>query len=420
MDCLAWSVASARSAVVHTTAVVIVRRMHLRHRSSLVILPAVVAGLLATGCRGESAAPSRSTTPSSATGEPAATTSVASTATVAVRTPKQVTGVAVSKTGRIFVNFPRWVDEPTPSVAEVAADGSLVPYPDAAWNGWQQDAAEVGKRFVCVQSVFVDDTDTLWILDPAAPGFQGPLRGGAKLLRVNLGTDTVERVYAFDEQAAPPGSYLNDVRIAHGHAFMTDSGQGAIVVLDLATGTARRLLDRFPATQAETGVDVTIGGKPWLADGQTPRIHSDGIAIDPKREYLSFQALTGRTLHRVPIAALLDHGLSPAALGAKVERVATTQPSDGIEFDSDGNLYMTALEESAITVLRADGTRAVVAHSPEYEWPDSIAITPGGELYFTTSQIQHMPAFNGGTDLRQPPYRVYRISTIRARAAPAK
>ncbi|UQA57640.1 SMP-30/gluconolactonase/LRE family protein [Polyangium aurulentum] len=255
---------------------------------------------------------------------------------------------------------------------------------------------------------------------PAAPAFQGPVRGGPKLLRVSLATDKVESVYAFDDKAAPQGSYLNDVRIANGHAFMTDSGQGAIVVLNLTTGKARRLLDKAPQTKAEAGIEATIGGKPWRADGKTPPINSDGIAIDPKREHLYFQALTGKTLYRVPLGALLDEKLAPDALGAKIERVATTQPADGIEFDVDGNLYLTALQESAIKVLRPDGKLEIFAQSPEYEWPDSIAIAPGGEMYFTTSQIHLMPRFNDGKDMRKPPYRVYRMSTIRALAKPSR
>jgi sugar lactone lactonase YvrE len=352
---------------------------------------------------------------------PAAQPPATPAAAVAVRTPKQVTGVAVSKTGRVFVNFPRWVDEPTPSVGEVAADGALTPYPDAAWNSWQKDKGDAKKQFVCVQSVFVDDTDTLWILDPAAPGFQGPVPGGPKLVKVSLASNKVERVYSFDAKAAPQNSYLNDVRIASGHAFMTDSGLGAIVVLNLATGAARRLLDKHPSTKAEAGVDPVIAGKPWRgADGKTPQVNSDGIALDPKREHLYYQALTGKTLYRVPVAALLDAKLSAEALGAKVERVATTQPSDGIEFDAQGNLYLTALEESAIKALRPDGKLDVVARSPEYEWPDSIAIPPSGELYFTTSQIHLMPGFNGGKDMRKPPYRVYRLSAAQLAAKPSK
>jgi sugar lactone lactonase YvrE len=331
-------------------------------------------------------------------------------AAVVLRAPKQLTGVAVSKAGRIFVNFPRWVGVPTPSVAEVAADGSLTPYPDTAWNGWSKAKGDAKKQFVCVQSVFVDETDMLWILDPASPAFHGVVPGGAKLLRVDLAKNQVERVYSFNKKVAPPKSYLNDVRIAKGHAFLTESGLGAIVVLDLATGAARRLLAGHPSTKAEADVAPVIDGAPWRGeDGKPPQVHSDSIALDVKREHLYYQALTGKTLYRVPIDALLDVKLSPDALGARVERVATTQPTDGMEFDAQGNLYMTALEESAIKVLHPDGKLEILAQSAEFEWPDSIAITSKGELYFTASQIHRMPGFYGGVDRRKLPFLVFQL-----------
>ena len=77
---------------------------------------------------------------------------------VAATTPKQHAGVTISKTGRLFVNFPRWVDVPTPSVAEVAADGSLVPYPNEKINEWDQTPGESARdHFVSVQSVVAGD-----------------------------------------------------------------------------------------------------------------------------------------------------------------------------------------------------------------------------------------------------------------------
>jgi len=173
---------------------------------------------------------------------------------VAARVPKQLAGVTISKSGRLFVNFPRWVDEPTPSVGEVAADGSLIPYPDETINSWDKQPGESArKHFVCVQSVVADEADALWILDPASPGFQAVVPGGPKLLKVSLSTNAIERVYSFDDTAAPLKSYLNDVRVADGAAFMTDSGLGALVVLDLSTGRVRRLLETHPSTKAEPG-----------------------------------------------------------------------------------------------------------------------------------------------------------------------
>src|SRR5688572_3570267 len=49
----------------------------------------------------------------------------------------QVTGVAVSQDGRVFVNFPRWTEDSPVSVAEVMKDGSTRPYPDERWNSWR-------------------------------------------------------------------------------------------------------------------------------------------------------------------------------------------------------------------------------------------------------------------------------------------
>ncbi len=43
------------------------------------------------------------------------------------------TGVTVSHSGRIFVNFPKWGDDVTATVAEVR-DGQCVPFPDQASN----------------------------------------------------------------------------------------------------------------------------------------------------------------------------------------------------------------------------------------------------------------------------------------------
>lgn len=62
----------------------------------------------------------------------------------------QVTGVAVSSRGRVFVNFPDWSDPHGLSVAELGRDGRLVSFPNATWNATEGPAE---NRFVCVQSV---------------------------------------------------------------------------------------------------------------------------------------------------------------------------------------------------------------------------------------------------------------------------
>ena len=330
---------------------------------------------------------------------------------VVATSPKQMAPVAISSTGRLFISVPRWVDEPTPSVAEIAADGSLTPYPNEAMNAWDKVPGEsAAEHFVSIQSVVVDEEDALWILDPASPFFRGVVPGGAKLVRVDLATNEVTRVYHFDDESVPVKAYLNDVRFAHGHAFISDSGLGSIIVVDLDTGKARRLLDGHPSTTVEQGVEPMIGGREWkFPNGKVPQVHIDGIAIDPQREYVYYKPLVGITLYRVPIAALLDESLSPEEVGSQVELVAETEPTDGLEFDAQGNLYMTALEENAIKVMRPDGRIELVASGGDFKWPDTIAMSRDGDLLFSNAQFHLLPDFNGGEDKRTQPYKVFRL-----------
>src|SRR2546430_6392362 len=177
---------------------------------------------------------------------------------------QQVTGVGVStKSGRVFVNFPFWSDAHSISVAEIV-NGQPKPFPNEEWNR----PGPAGSHFICVQSVVVDDEDNLWVLDPASPKMQGIVKGGPKLVKIDLRTDRLVQTIPFGEDIAPAKSYLNDVRIdtRSGMALITDSGKGAIIVINLKNGNARRLLDGHTSTrpfffQAEDGIrDLTVTG----------------------------------------------------------------------------------------------------------------------------------------------------------------
>lgn len=326
----------------------------------------------------------------------------------------QVTGIAVSQKGRIFVNFPRWDKDPLNSVAELLPDGSLRPYPDNDWNRWGLDEnSHPEAHFICVQSVVVDGDDYLWVLDPASPAFKGVVRGGAKLLKINLATDTVERVIPFDDAVAPSTSYLNDVRIDPDgdFAYITDSGTGAIVVVDLVTGKSRRRLASHSSTKAEPGYVPIIGGRELRNEsGNVPQIHADGIAIDSSGTYLYYHALTAKTLYRIKTSVLKNPGIPDEQLSGYVERVADTGAIDGMLMDGDDNLYLTALERNAIMRYRpASDILETIIQDDRLQWPDSMDISPDDFLYITASQIHRMPRFNNGTDRRVIPYKFFKI-----------
>lgn len=304
---------------------------------------------------------------------------------------KQWTGIAVTNKRRMFVNYPRWSDDVPISVAELLIDGSVRPYPDSSWNSWKPGSSAKDK-FVCVQSVYADTQNNLWVLDPASPKMAGVVADGARLHKFDLKKNKLMRTYTFDKTVAPEKSYLNDVRIdtARNRAFITDSGLGAIIVLNLKDGTARRLLDSDKSTKAEE-IDIVIDGKPWRRGGAAPRVHSDGLALDRSRNYLYYQALTGRNLYRIKTSALLDEKLSAEELAKVVEHVAQSGPADGIEFGDDGNLYLTAIEENAVNRLLMPAAKVErVIQDKRLAWPDSLSMGPNG-LYVTTSQIHLGP-----------------------------
>jgi sugar lactone lactonase YvrE len=120
------------------------------------------------------------------------------------------TGVTVSQQGRIFVNFPKWGDEVSFTVAEIR-DGETVAFPDEAMN--QTNPDNLAAALVSVQSVVVDPADRLWILDTGSTLFQPTKYGGPKLVCVDLTTDQVVKKILFAQDVALPTTYLNDPNI---------------------------------------------------------------------------------------------------------------------------------------------------------------------------------------------------------------
>ena len=325
---------------------------------------------------------------------------------------QQVTGVAVSKTGRIFVNFPDWSDDHTISVAELVG-GKPKPFPNPEVNG----PGPAESHFICVQSVYVDAADNLWILDPAAPKMKEIVKGGPKLVKVDLKTNQVTQTIPFGEDAAPKKSYLNDVRIdtAAEVAFITDSGLGAIVVVELKSGKARRVLEGHQSTKAETSVKLVVDGRELLDQEKKspPQINSDGIALDLKNDYLYYHALTGHTLYRIKTEFVKDPNISKSDLEARVEKVATTPAPDGMLESPDGSIYLTEIEQNGIARFDpATNKVETVIEDKRLSWPDTLSWGPGGTLYVTCSQIQNMARFNQGRSVRVDPYKVFKITGL--------
>jgi sugar lactone lactonase YvrE len=326
----------------------------------------------------------------------------------------QVTGVTVTEGGRIFVNFPRWTEDSPVSVAEVIKDGTLRPYPDGRWNAWRNvraDELDPARYWVCVQSVVADGRGSLWVLDPAAPAVDGLVPGGPKMVRIDLTSNRVVQVIRFDQTVAIPGSYLNDVRFsADGRfAFITDAGQrGALVVVELASGEARRVLDGHPSTQPERGVVVETDGRPLrYPDGRKVSFAADSIALSSDGSYLYWKPLTGKNLYRIPAAVLETRGFAGQDVSGYVQPYGQVGPTDGFWIGrGTQTLFVTSIEDNAVKARDLaqgpSGGLRVVAQDPRLRWPDTFSQGPDGSLYVTTSRIQDSAFFNREAPLALP------------------
>jgi len=299
---------------------------------------------------------------------------------VVAATGQQWTGVAVSSKGNVFVNFPNWTEDANISVAKII-DGEPVAYPSLDWNN--RDRAEA---FQAVQSVVIDKADRLWVLDTNNPRFGGVQDPGPSLYQFDLTNNKMVNRYTFPQEAYTSQSYYNDVRIdvQQEIAYITDSGEGAIIVLDLKTGKARRLLKNHASVKHETDYLMCNGNK-WQG-----AVDADGLALTPDGKWLYYIALSSHTLYRAPTDALRDTTLSATELAQAVEKVMAVPATDGMLFDAKGNLWMGGLENNAINQLANDGMLYRVVQDSSLKWVDSFAKAANGEIYFTTSQI-HLP-----------------------------
>ncbi|KAJ9161319.1 Major royal jelly protein [Coniochaeta hoffmannii] len=336
------------------------------------------------------------------------------------------TGIAVSKTGRIYANFPGGLDPSNAyngsnsvfTVGELTSLKEEQPYPSREMNSPPGGAinytttppsgANYPNYLIGVQSVVIDPQDRLWILDtgrvllPDGSTLVPSTPGGPKLVGVDLTTNQVFQTILFPPTVAYPDSYLNDVRFdlranltptGKGIAYITDSsaeGRNGIVVADLGTGESWRHLDLDRSVRSEPQFLPFVWGAPVYSVQRTGAAYgylsmgSDGIAIS---------ADGGGSILR-------DRGFS--------SEVRTTQGvvshgqkgvSDGFETDSNGLVYMGNMEQNGIVAI---------------SWVYTMSVSNDGYLYFTNNQLNVNPSmYPGGgppaVDRRVRPFGAFRV-----------
>ena len=312
---------------------------------------------------------------------------------VAASPDSMINGVAVAPDGRVFASFPRWMEAPTPGVAEAMPDGTFRAFPGGAWNAWQP-GQPTQDRFVTVHSVFADRGSSLWVIDNSAPHHETLAGARPKIVQIDLRRNAVSRVYALDEVAAPPGAILGHMRVFGRHAFVTESHFGAIIVLDLETGAARRRLEKAAQTRADPTIVPVIDGKEFRRwDGGVQRVNVNLLELSTDRTWLYFTALFGPMLRRVETRLLLDPTLDDDAIVPHIQDIGPIPPCAGITIDARDNLYLSSFTENAIATVGADRVRRIVAADPRISFPNEGCVGPDGDLYFPASQIHRIASF---------------------------
>jgi sugar lactone lactonase YvrE len=328
-------------------------------------------------------------------------------------------GIAVTPDGRIFVGFPRHaINHDKASLGELK-DGELIPFPSAAINAPAGPAPE--DRLISIHGMTTDSRGRLWAIDDGKIAGEPIPPGAAKVIGVDPATNDIIAKVLLTPPAMLPDSHMNDLRVdlthgSQGTAYIADSSFGvspALVVVDIATGRQRRVLSKHPSTQPENGFLAVLEGQPHRYDPQHPTCPVggvDGITLSADSSQLYYCPLTSRRLYSIPTGALANFDLSDEQLAAAVVDEGEKGMCDGLATDPQNRIYITAVEHDSILRRYPDGRIEVVARDPRIVWPDGI-FANDRYVYCVLGQWNRLPGFNGGVNLRRPPYLIIRVPT---------
>jgi sugar lactone lactonase YvrE len=306
-------------------------------------------------------------------------------------------GVAISRSGRTFLTYPKW-EQPVRYTLGELVDGRERPFGS-------------GVDFVSCQGIVIDKHDRLWVLDNASVDF-GPIDPkDAKLVCFDLRSNQPIQTITFDPSVVDANTFLNDLRIDlsrgdKGTVYMTDSGEksvNGIIVCDLASGRSWRRLANHPSVKPAPAFLGVCEGRAFKATTGV-----DGIAISPDGETIFYTANSARRLYAVKARVLADPAATDDDVSSEVQDLGEKGVADGLGEDAAGNVYTTNYEHNAILRRAPDGSFSTIVHDPELLWPDTIVIHDG-YLYVTANQLNRMKQFNKESNCQERPFSLFRV-----------
>ena len=307
--------------------------------------------------------------------------------------------VAVNRDGRIFFTV-HPESRPVGNKLLEYVSGAAVPYPSGAAQA---------QLFDTVLGITIDRFNRLWTIDHGNHGLGTP-----RIIGIDLDTGKVVRNQTFNKSLAPMGSFLQDLQVsADGRTIVIADASfwrkmPAIIVYDVETGQARRVLESHRSVSAEPYVIRSQGREMQFMGGiVTLRGGVDGIALGP--DWLYYAALSGSALYRVELSDLRNNKLPAAQLASRVERFSDKPLSDGLSIDTTGNVYITDVEHGAIFIVGSERPLRTLIQSESVRWPEALSFGPDGYLYLSDSALPDLILQTREHIKTSGPYRIFRF-----------
>jgi len=321
--------------------------------------------------------------------------------------------VTVTDNGRIIMSMHQFY-QPKYTVVEYK-DNALVPFP----NKELSDSDSISNlKLDSVLGIRSDANGIVWMLDNG-------MRSGVtpKLVGWDTRSNKLHQVIHLPTPITPKDAFVNDFAVdtRHKHIFISDPAGGenaALIVVNLGTGTARRVLEGHHSVIPED-VDLIVDNVPVQVKDKAGKLLRPHIGVNPitedlSNEWIYFGPMHGFSLYRIKADDLVDESLDAKTLASRVQRYSDKPISDGITIDKDNNIYLGELAANAIGVISADKKYQRLAQCPRLSWVDSFSFGPGGQLFAVVNRLHQSSTLNGGVPASKPPYYLLQIKALAA------
>ncbi|OWQ85137.1 hypothetical protein CDN99_23325 [Roseateles aquatilis] len=320
---------------------------------------------------------------------------------VVAELPIRPGNVTPGPAGRVFATVHPLGAPADAQLIEITGKDSYKPWPTPALQRGKDAASD--DRIDTPLGITYDGHGRVWIVD------MGLNLGKTRLWAFDAASGRELHRIELPQKIAPKGSFVQDLVVddVAGWVYLADIADPGLIAVEIGTGKARRF-GGHAALKAEPDAVMVIGGKPIEFQGKPASVGVNPLTLSADRETLFFGAMNGRNWYAVP-AKLLRTGASDARISASIRRVGPKPVSDGAATDAAGRHFFTNVNEGGIDVLDARGRLTPLVRDPRLDWPDSVHLSDSPWLYVSVNQLYKTPAFTGGADAGQPPYRVMRV-----------